>query len=81
MESEIASGGEDATAARKHKLKIRRVAKCRRTNAKAAGWRRPSTTDPAAPMQLDLVAARRVRPHGLVTIGREEEVTMIGRNH
>ena len=57
MERQVAAGPEHAAPGREHELEVGRVPQRGRADAEATRRRRATTTNPAAPMEIDLVAA------------------------
>src|SRR5688572_20661930 len=78
VEREIPPGFEDAHADREHEIEVRLVAECGGGYPDATIRGRSAAPDPAAAMQVDLVAARRLNAHRLITIRRKEEMAVIG---
>ena len=62
----------------KHEIEVGVVAERRGSHPNATRRSRSAAPDPAAAVQIDLVAARRVDPHRLVAIRRKEQMAMIG---
>ena len=81
VKGEISARFEDPTAERKHKIKIGVVAERRGSHPDATSRGRSAAPDPTAAMKVNLVTSRRVDPHRLIAIRREEQMPVVGRQH
>ena len=78
MKGEIPARFEDPAAERKHKIKVGVVPECRGSHPDATSRSCAAAPDPAAAVQIDLVATRRIDPHRLIAIRRKEQMAMVG---
>ena len=77
VEGEIAARFEDPTPHGEHEIQIEFVAQCGGSDPNATRRGCAATPNPTATMEVNLVAPRRVDPHGLVPFRWKKQMPMI----
>ena len=78
VEGEISARFEDPTPDGEHEIQIGFIPERRGSDPNATSRGCAAAPNPTATMEINLVAPRRVDPHGLVAVRWEEQMPMIG---
>src|SRR5581483_3319341 len=81
VKRQIAPRPKDGRASREHEFEIRCITERRCRNANAASRCRAATAYPTPAMEIHRLASWRINSHRFVTVGRQEEVAVIGSYH